>query len=164
MILDGYKGNQLIDGFEEIEEKLVEICASLSKYFLKNDIETSVLLSSKNHVRLSGKSINQLEAVLKELIGFSSDGEVDMHKVFSGEYKKMTFGSTLYVLTAEMNKLLVDALIAAAQKSIRVTALVVVSPHLNSDQLVGIKHMLRSHSVHLHLIFADQDIRQVLEV
>jgi uncharacterized protein (DUF58 family) len=164
MILDGFKGNALIDECEEVEEKLVEVCASLSKYFLKNDIETSVLVTSKNHMRLNGKNMDRLEDVFKELIGFTSDGDVDIHKIFSSEYKKLTFGSTIYLMTPELNTQLIDALIAASRKSIRVTVINVLTESQDFVKYQEQKQMLSTHSVQVHLIFSDQDIRQVLEV
>ncbi len=163
MLLDGFRGNQNRDGFEEIEEKLVEICASLSKYFLRNAIETSLLVTSKNHVRLNGKNSDRLEDIFKELIGFNSDGDVDMHKVFSSEYKKLTFGATIYVLTPDISDLLVDGIIAAARKSIRVTVVYVMTDLQDFSKLQGLKQMLKLQSVRLLLIDAYEDIRQVLE-
>lgn len=163
LILDGFKENQLLDDFETVEEKLVEVCASLSKYFLRQSIETNLLMTSKAPVRLSGKSIERLEDVLKELIGFSSDGEVDLHKVFSSEYKKMTFGSSLYVITCDLNGPVVEAFVAAAMRSIRVFVVYVKPSNMNQDKAFALQKMLQTHSVTLYIIQPDGDIRQVLE-
>lgn len=163
IILDGYKGNRFISDFETIEEKMVEICASLSKYFLRCAIETRLLLTAKSHVRLNGKNMDRLEDILKELIGFDSDGELDIYKVFSSETKKLTYGSSLYVLTPAIDDLLVDAFIAAARKSIRVTVIHVLNRLEDSKKMRGTQEMLSTYGVQMHIIEADQDIRQVLE-
>ncbi|MBN2260786.1 MAG: DUF58 domain-containing protein [Clostridiales bacterium] len=97
--LDSYVGNYDKDILPEQDEKIVEIAASVIKFYLRNDFEvTLTYLDFDKKKNINGKNLSQFDRFLKALIGFSVNGVVGNENFILSDACKLTYGSVIFII------------------------------------------------------------------
>ncbi len=164
IFLDGFQGSYKGDFIEDIEEKIVEATASIVKYSLKNDFATVLNIALGERTIIEGRNMEKFEGFLKELIGFSSMGYVALSEILIAEAKKLTYGSTLVILTTYITEKLFKAFLILRKKGFKIT---LILTRLSTDIVQDERRMLiylKNLKIDVYIIGLDSNISDVLGV
>ena len=111
MFLDGYRNNYLLDENRDIEERLVEISASIIRYCLVTNLSVSFISRWGERSFIEGRDINKLQVFLKELMHFTPQGNLLMEDVLSTERRMLSVGSTLIIIVVYLSDRLFEQIL-----------------------------------------------------
>lgn len=164
VFLDAYEASFIKDISGEVEEKMVETGASIINYCLKNSLNTSLSFKSVDKAYIEGRNLHKLEGFLKELIGFQAKGKIPIHEFLTNESRKLSYGSTLVILTPKLNENTFQILISLRQRKFN-PMLILVNDHI--DNMVEEKkreEYIRQKGIETYRITPKSNIKKVLEV
>lgn len=164
IFIDGYEGSFIKDSEGNIEEKMIETAASIINYCLKNNLHTSLASMALDKTYVEGRSLNRLEAFLKELIGFSPNGKIPMHEFLVMESKKLSYGSTLVILTTVLNEKVFETLINLKHRKLNPILVLVKNnkPILTSEK--EREDYMNKKGIEIYRIEEGSNIKEILEV
>lgn len=164
IFMDGYESVFINDHSGDIEEKMVETGASIINYCLRNNINTSLVVDSMDRIYVEGRSLNRLESFLGELIGFSPKGKIPLSELLTTESRKMSYGSTLIILTTELRTNLFETLIGLKRRRLNpILILINDTRSILLDEREK-EEYIRKKGIETYRITTDSDIKKVLEV
>lgn len=99
--LNNYSKEQLFDQ----DEKIVEIAATLIRYYLKNKFEVSLTYLDRNRKKIvNGKTLKDFDLFMKALIGFAPNANIPMSQFLKNDSGKLTYGSTIVLITPNIDQ------------------------------------------------------------
>lgn len=163
IIIDGYENNFIEDHDGEIEERMIEVAASIINYCLKNNLETTLTTNITQRRYLEGRSLDKLDIFLKELIAFVPKSKIPLHEILVIESRKLFYGSTLVILTTKLDKDLFDIFISLRDKRFNLIVVLIKNDGFMEDEELR-EHYLKSIGIDIYTVMLHSDIREVLEV
>jgi len=164
VFIDAYEGSFVKDISGDIEEKMVETGAAIINYCLKNNLNTSLAFTSQDKTYIEGRNLNRLEGFLKELIGFQAKGEIPIDQLLINEARKLSYGSTLVILTTELNKKTFQTLISLRQRKFNPILVLVNENRENMIEERRMEEYIRKKGIETYRITPESNIKKVLEV
>ncbi|WP_432662012.1 DUF58 domain-containing protein [Wukongibacter baidiensis] len=164
IFLDAYEGSFIKDSSGDIEEKMVETGASIINYCLKNNLNTSLSFTAVEKTYIEGRYLNRLEGFLKELIGFQAKGKIPIYEFLSNEVRKLSYGSTLVILTSELNEKIFQTLISLRQRKFNPMLILVNEDKHRKAQERKMEEYIRKKGIETYRITPQSNIKKVLEV
>lgn len=164
IFIDGYEGSFINDSSGDVEEKMVETAASIINYCLKNNLHTSLASTTVDKIHVEGRNLNRLESFLGELIGFSPKGKIPIYDFLTIESRKLTYGSTLVMLTTELNNRIFEALINLKERRFNPILILINDNNPISTGEKEREEYLKKKGVETYRITLASNIREVLEV
>lgn len=163
IFLDGYCNNFGDDIGEDVEELTVETTASLINYFLRNDLDTTLITNTKERNYFNGRDISRFEMFLKELIRFIPDGEIKFDEFINIESRKLTYNSTIIVITTKLDEKLFSTLIKLKEKRFYPILILASNDETYEDEEDKRIFYLRNNGIDLYTINPYTNIKDVLE-
>jgi len=163
VFIDAYEGSFVNDIRGDIEEKMVEAAASIINYCLKNNLDTSLSIAALDKIYVEGRNLNRLESFLGELIGFSTNGKIPIDQFLTTEARKLSYGSTLVILTTELKEKVFQTLISLKQRKFNLILVLVSEDNPNLDERKREKY-IQKKGIETYRITLGSDIKKVLEV
>ncbi len=160
IFLDAFKPNYSNDINRVLEDKVVEVAASITKYSLNLNIETSLLYHDEKVVQIENRDVSAFQNVLKELTSFVSEGSMPFTELIVQETKRLEQGSFIVLITTAISEELISALIALKRRSFDISLITVQNKFVEDERNV----MLESIGVKIYPIEATDDIVAKLEV
>lgn len=164
VFLDAYEGSFIKDINGDVEERMVETAASIINYCLKNNLNTSLAFAAQDRAYIEGRDLNRLEGFLKELIGFQAKGKIPIHRFLINEARKLSYGSTLVILTSELNEGIFKTLINLKQRKFNPMLVLVNRESHNIIEERKREEYIRENGVETYRITPESNIKKVLEV
>jgi len=162
--IDGFKGYFDFDEYqkEDLEEKMIEVAASIIKYSLKNNFLVSLTMTGKDKSTIDGRGLDKLEDFLKELIGFSTNGSIELSEILIHEGRKLTYGSTLIIITTKINRKIFETLVLLRKKGFNMMFILASKDNSieNEDKMMDYLNNIQIDAYRLSL---DSYIPKVLE-
>lgn len=167
IVLDSYQGSYEGDREYWIEDKLVEIAASLIEYCLKENIKISLYYQIPNGlVSVKGDHSGYLKSFLDKLVLFHPTVHHPFHHEIERMITTLQQGSTLLLLTPRLNKELGAQGIRLKMKNFQPVYMVVGDEKENPDLWKKNKELakvLEGEGIPIFLIDVKQDLRDILE-
>lgn len=104
VFLDMRKINYTFDEFGIIEERMVDLCASIVKHMQLKGIKAKVYVNTLNPMDFELSSIENLDSFLDFLIEQKSDGEMEFDKFIYSRIHKLQKVNGIALITGEINE------------------------------------------------------------
>jgi len=162
IFIDGWIDSFTFDKERKLEEKMVEVGASIINYCLKKSLATSLTINAHERIYLEGRSPDKIDMFLKELIAFVPMGETPLHDFLIIESRRLSYGSTLIIIVTDLNKNLFNTVINLKGKGLNIL-LMIIKNHFEREDILMINY-INNMGVDVYKFDIDSDIREVLEV
>lgn len=159
LFVDAYSEHYKGDKERRLEDRVVEIAASITKYALTRNAETAMYYQAKMNVNIESRDLASFQNLLKDLVTFSPKGDLAFSEVISQETKRFEQGSFVVLVTTQVNKKLTDTIMGLKRRSFKVS-LILVNEKAGYDQE---KEVLKAMGVKLYDIHPEDDIVEKLE-
>ena len=156
VFVDAFSGHYIHDNNRLIEDKVVEIAASITKFALRTNNDASLMYHLESLVQIESRDISTFPTVLKELVTFVAKGEITFSELLNQETKRLEQGSFVVLITTEVTELLIHTLLGLRRRSFEIS-LIIVSETLESIE------MIRGMGVHIYHIHPEDDLKVRLE-
>jgi len=156
VFVDAFSGHYEHDNNRLIEDKVVEIAASITKYALRTNNDTSLMYHLDSLVQIESRDISTFPTVLKDLVTFVAKGEITFSELLNQETKRLEQGSFVVLVTTEITELLIHTLLGLRRRSFEISIIIV------SEELESIE-MIRGMGVHIYHIRPEDDLKERLE-
>lgn len=164
IFIDGFKEQFSSDNNHNIEERLVEVTASVIKYTLNSKIETNLIYNTNGRNQIEGRDSAKLENFLMALIAFAPVGEVALEALVTIEAKRLSTGSTMILVTTEITPGLFNAIIGLAKRQFKILLMIVEGESDPEDETHQMRiDVLRETGVSIRRFREKANIKQVLE-
>lgn len=160
VFLDAFKSNYIDDINRVSEDKVVEISASIIKYALGKNADTSLIYHSDRMVQLDSRDLATFPNVLKELVAFVSEGTMAFNELVTQETKRLEQGSFIVLVTTNISEELIGTIFGLKRRSFIISIILVNDSNLFEEKEI----MLRSIGVVIYNIKTSDDIKSKLEV
>lgn len=144
-------------GKEKVSEYIVKIAASLSNYFIENEICVGVLShAGRVYSFLPNKGQDYLDEMFKFYAEAEAESRINMQEFVEEYYNLIPSYSTLFVIITENNINTLVEILSLRAKNVSVVALVVISatfesPGLGADESAKIKEEIVSKLASLNI-------------
>lgn len=102
--MDGFKSEYLNDEERKGEDKLIELIASMTKFFLIKKIPLLYMDSTSKKRYLEMKNEYDFKGLLKELAGFNPDGDLHSSRVLEIASKDFLDRKVIFIFSKELDK------------------------------------------------------------
>lgn len=164
VFIDAYEGSFVNDPSGDIEEKMVETAASIINYCLKNNLNTSLAIAALDKVYVEGRNLNRLESFLGELIGFSPKGKIPINEFVTTESRKLSYGSSLVILTTGLKENIFEILITLKQRKFNPILVLISDSELVLKEEREREEYIKRKGIETYRITLDSNIKKALEV
>lgn len=159
LMLDAHSENYLHDHHLEIEDRAVEVAASVSKYTLKNNIETMLIYENKNIIKHESKDLSKFDTLLKSLVDFSSCGKAPFPELIHEESKQMEQNAILILITPIYSDVLMETIMGLKNRRFNISLLIINEKPLARDK----KEFVEAMGIRLYEITSDTSMVNELE-
>lgn len=164
IFIDGFKDRFSNDNNHNLEERLVEVTASIIKYTLKSKIETNLIYNTNGRNQIDGRDSGKFEGFLMALIAFAPIGEVALEALITIEAKRLSTGSTIMLVTTEITSGLFSTIIGLSKRQFKIMLMVVEGEMDQTDEAHQTRiDVLRETGVSIRRFREHSNIKQVLE-
>lgn len=141
------------------EDCAVEVTASIIKYALSQNAETSLVYQSDHEVQIESRDLSTFPQVLKQLVNFVTKGELSYSELLNQETKRLEQGSFVVLITPEVDQGLINVILGLRRRSFIISLIVTNQKSLFTDT----KELLMASGVNLYNIQPGVNIKQELE-
>lgn len=159
VILDAHKENYVHDHALRVEDCAVEVVASISKYTLRKNTETTLIYENKGIVKHQGKDLSHYDNILKALVSFGSYGQLSFPELIHEESKKMEQNAFLVLVTPFYSDDLMETLLGLKGRRFQISLIVVQDKPMDKDKCAYIEAM----GINLYEVAPSNSITDVLE-
>lgn len=159
VILDAFKMHYENDIDRMLEDKVVEIAASIIKYVLRSNADTTMIYNSDHIVRVDSRDLSTFPNVLKELVTFVSEGTMDFSQLVTQETKTLEQGSFVIMITTQITNELIDTILGLKRRSFTISLIVVEDNNSEDNKKV----LLQSIGAKVYSVESKDDIKSKLE-
>lgn len=164
IFLDGYFGSFSEDASGDVEEKIVETTASIINYCLRKNMKTSLVTNTLEKRYFEARDLDRFRIFLKELMGYLPNGNIRMDEFLRVETRKLSYGSTLIILTTKLDERLFSTLINLRNQKFNILLILVRNPTEEEEMNDNLKtEYLKKLGIDIYLINLESDIVAVLE-
>ncbi|MCH4891360.1 DUF58 domain-containing protein [Acidaminobacter sp. JC074] len=156
VFVDAYSGHYEHDHNRLIEDKVVEIAASITKYALKHNDDTSMMYHVDKLVQIESRDLSTFPTVLKELVTFVAKGGITFSELLNQEAKRLEQGSFVVLITTTVTELLIQTLLGLRRRSFEISVIIVSDEETSYD-------MIQAMGVHIYQIHPEDDLKERLE-
>jgi len=157
LFLDAFENHYSDDLDRLIEDKVVEAGASVIRYALKNNAETSMVFHDDRMVQVESRDLSTYPNVLKELVTFVAKGGMSLSELLNQETKRLEQGSFVVLVTPNITEALINTIIGLKRRSFEISLILVTKNGKDS------REMLRGMGVHIYVIHPEDDLKEKLE-
>lgn len=158
VFIDAFNEHYENDDKRLIEDKAVEVAASIIKYALKNSSDVSMMYHCDRMVQIESRDLSTFPTVLKELVTFVAKGNMTLSEVLNQETRRLEQGSFVVLITTRVTEALINTLIGLQRRLFEIS-LILVSEDTNSSLA-----MLQGMGIHVYEIHPDDELSEKLEV
>jgi uncharacterized protein (DUF58 family) len=159
VFLDAFEQSYLDDTGRYNEDLAVEVAASIMKYALSQNIETSLSFHSEHNIKMESRDLGSYPDILKSLVTFVPSGQLNFSDLLVQETKKLEQGCFLVLITSTVDKRLIDT-IAALKKRRFIISLVVTNKNV---ELHGKRELLTALNVKYYEVESSAEVKEKLE-
>jgi len=156
VFVDAFSGHYAHDHNRIIEDKVVEIAASITKYALKHNDDTSMMYHVDKLVQIESRDLSTFPTVLKELVTFVAKGGITFSELLNQEAKRLEQGSFVVLITTRVTELLIQTLLGLRRRSFEISVIIVSEEEISYD-------MIQAMGVHIYQIHPEDDLKERLE-
>jgi uncharacterized protein (DUF58 family) len=160
IFLDAFHEHYVGDDDRSIEDCVVEIAASITKYALTRNAETAMYYQSSQNVSIESRDLTSYQNLLKDLVTFCAKGDLAFSEVVNQEINRFEQGSFLVLITPRLDKRMISTITGLKRRSFKVS-LILVDKTGTYDQN---KDVVKALGVNLYDIHPDDDLVEKLEV
>ncbi len=164
IFVDAYEGSFANDPNGDVEELIAETAASVIKYCLKNNLNTSLSIAALDKIYVEGRNLNRLESFLGEIIGFSPRGKIPIDEFLITETRKLSYGSTLVILTTSLKEKVFEILISLKHRRFNPILVLINDDEGLLRQEKEREEYIKKQGIRTYRISLDSNIKKVLEV
>lgn len=157
MFVDAFSEHYTNDIGRVLEDKVVEVAASVTKYALRTTSDASMIFQSDRLVQVDSRDLSTFPNVLKELVSFVAKGTMTLSEILNQEAKRLEQGSFIVIVTPKVTEALISTLVGLQRRSFEIS-LVVVNWQEN-DSI----DMLQGMGVHVYEVHPEDDLKLKLE-
>lgn len=167
LVIDSNKESYAGDKEYWIEDKLVETCASIVDYCLKQNINVTLYHQQHdNIIETKGNNPGFLKKFMDDIVGFHPNGSFTLQQNIEKITSYIKSGVTLFVLTPRLNKQIGAQAIDMSMRSISPVYIILGSKKENPvvwNNNKEVAKALEGESIPTYMIDIEQDIREALE-
>lgn len=157
LFLDAFETHYLNDIDRVMEDKAVEVAASVIKYALKSNADATMVFHNQKFVQVESRDLSTYPTVLQELVTFVAKGGMAFSELLSQETKRLEQGSFVVLVTTVITEALINTLIGLKRRSFEIS-LVLLTPNEDTS-----REMLRGMGIHVYTIHPDDNLKEKLE-
>ena len=157
--LDLYAKSYRGDFADELEEKGAECAASIIRYALTRNMTVGLNAKGSEYISLYGNGINRYQEFLDTITKASIEGDTPIWELMRREGLKLGWGATAIVITPDVCRASMEAMLAFKASGIEVVILFLCTDSEAGNESI---QLLRQHNFRVYQICLKDDIRQVL--
>jgi len=157
LFVDAFNEHYIGDDNRVLEDKIVEIAASVSKYVLKENTDMTMVYHIDKLTQVESRDLSKFPTILKELVTFVAKGSVTLSELLNQETKRLESGSFVVLVTPTITDALVNTVLGLTRRRFEISLILV-----NDDEEEATE-MLRAMGVHVYHISLEDDIKERLE-
>jgi len=157
LFMDAFENHYSEDLDRIMEDKVVEVGASIIKYALKSNAETAMIFHNQKIVQVESRDLSTYPNVLQELVTFVAKGGMSFSELLSQETRRLEQGSFVVLVTTVITEALINTLLGLKRRSFEISLILVTKNEDNS------KEMLRGMGIHVYLVHPDDNLKEKLE-
>lgn len=158
IFLDAFSNHYLEDTNRAVEDRVVEIGASIAKYALKENSDTSLIYHDDKIVQVDGRDLAAFPNIMKELVTFIGKGNMSFSELVNQETKRLVQGAYIVLITPRITEGLINTLMGLKRKSFIVSLIVVKNGHKEETY-----HMLRGMGIRIYRLTPEDNLKEKLE-
>lgn len=148
------------DQERKIEDNVVEITASVAKYALNHNVETTLQYQGYQNVKIEARDMASFPELLKDMVTFSPKGDLAFSELISQASKRFDYGSFIVLVTPKIDQGIMNVLNGLSRRAFKISLILVHGDGDSRDQL----NLLSAQGVKVYDIQEDDDVKRSLEV
>ncbi|MBN2794074.1 MAG: DUF58 domain-containing protein [Clostridia bacterium] len=157
--------NAFVEDYSKDKERLkedaaIEVTASIAKYALNHNIETSLQYQSSQYVNIESRDMSSFPVLLKDLVTFNPQGDSAFSEVISQASKRFDYGSFIIAVTPQIDQGLVNVLMGLTRRAFKISLVLIHGDQESENHL----NLLTAHGVKVYSIMPEDSIKAKLEV
>ncbi|WP_171011317.1 DUF58 domain-containing protein [Haloimpatiens lingqiaonensis] len=137
-------GSYSADNGKEMEDKCIEIAASLINYMIDNGIKSKILISDSKESKLEIYNHQSFNEFMEDMVKEKSDGDIEFCDFININIKHVSYRGIIYIITPQIHKKLCDTIYSLINKNYKVVLLYGLKEAYNSEDVqsldkIGVK-------------------------
>lgn len=143
----------------ELEEKAVEVVASIASYFLKNAVSINMYVNSSKLYYTTGRDTKKLKNFLEILCEIKSDGNKSMEDILEKRIRLIAKGSSIIVVTGDITDKNIDMYYSIKKMGYDLILVFVSNNKIDDD----LNNKINAYDIKIYSVNSNSNIKVVLE-
>lgn len=144
VFLNMSRGSYTSDNGKWVEDKCIEIAASLINYMNINGIKSKIFISDSKNTKLEVYNLQSFNEFMEDMVREKSDGNIDFCDFIDMNIKYISYGGLIYIVTSEVHEKLWNTLCSLINKNYKIVLLYCLvdtynAKYMESLEKIGVK-------------------------
>lgn len=160
IFMNAHLEDYIRDQERTIEDNVVEITASVAKYALNHNVETTLQYQGYQNVKIEARDMASFPELLKDMVTFSPKGDLAFSELISQASKRFDYGSFIVLVTPKIDQGIMNVLNGLSRRAFKISLILVHGDADSRDRL----NLLSAQGVKVYDVQEDDDVKRTLEV